>query len=106
MLGLLRPSELLLLYEITTDLDILARQDLLEFLRQESEQHNTSILYATHIFDRLDQWATELASVRDGRISLHCPLSEIQDLQEITARGDTAPLFSLVEGWLKRDAGR
>lgn len=35
-LQLLRPSEILLLDEITTDLDVLARQDFLQFLKVRS----------------------------------------------------------------------
>lgn len=53
MLGLLRPFELLLLDEITTDLDVVTRQDLLAFLREETEKRNVTIVYATHIFDGL-----------------------------------------------------
>ena len=44
---------MLLLDEVTTDLDVLARVDLLEFLRAESERGAT-ILYATHILDGLE----------------------------------------------------
>lgn len=48
---LLKPTSVLLLDEITTDLDLLARQDLLKFLREESDQHGVTIVYCTHIFD-------------------------------------------------------
>jgi len=48
---LLKPTSVLLLDEITTDLDLLARQDLLAFLREESEQRGVTIMYCTHIFD-------------------------------------------------------
>lgn len=48
---LLKPSKVLLLDEITTDLDLLARQDLLVFLREESELRGVTIVYCTHIFD-------------------------------------------------------
>ena len=37
--------QVLLLDEITVDLDVLARADLLEFLKEESEQRGTSIIY-------------------------------------------------------------
>ena len=42
---------MLLLDEITTDLDLLARQDLLAFLREESEERRCCVVYCTHIFD-------------------------------------------------------
>merc|ERR1719353_2521520 len=41
---LLKPCSILLLDEITTDLDLLARQDLLSFLQEESEARGVSIV--------------------------------------------------------------
>ena len=37
--------QVLLLDEITVDLDVLARADLLEFLREESEERKATIVY-------------------------------------------------------------
>ncbi|MBC7974126.1 MAG: ATP-binding cassette domain-containing protein [Myxococcales bacterium] len=99
LLGLARPRELLLLDEITTDLDLIARQDLLAFLREESEQRGTTILYATHIFDTLEHWATDVVYLVGGKIVVHAPMSELPELAEM-------PLVSLVERWLRRDTGR
>ena len=69
LLGLMRPREVLLLDEITTDLDLIARQDLLAFLRRGDRARGTTILYATHIFDTLDRWATDIVYLvgRQGR---------------------------------------
>jgi CCR4-NOT complex subunit CAF16 len=99
LLGLLRPRELLLLDEITTDLDLIARQDLLAFLREETERPGeppTTILYATHIFDTLDRWATDLLYLVAGTIVFHAPISAIAELAD-------QPLVSVVERWLRRD---
>ena len=96
LLGLLRPREVLLLDEITTDLDLIARMDLLDFLREESEQRGTTILYATHIFDALDEWATDLVYIVGGRIRLACPMADVTELASM-------PLVRLVERWLRRD---
>jgi CCR4-NOT complex subunit CAF16 len=96
LLGLVRPRDVLLLDEITTDLDLIARFDLLAFLREESEQRGTTILYATHIFDALDEWATDLVYMVGGRIALVSPLADVAEL-----RG--APLVRVVERWLRRD---
>ena len=98
LLGLLRPRELLLLDEITTDLDLIARQDLLGFLRGESERHGTTILYTTHIFDLLDRWATDVLYLVAGRVVVDAPLAQIPELAG-------APLVAVVERWLRRDAG-
>jgi CCR4-NOT complex subunit CAF16 len=102
LLGLLRPREVLLLDEITTDLDLIARQDLLAFLREETDVRNTTILYATHIFDTLDAWATDLVYLVAGRVVLASPLAEIGELNEMRKK-HTSPLVHLVESWLRRD---
>jgi CCR4-NOT complex subunit CAF16 len=101
LLGLLRPAEVLLLDEITTDLDLVARADLLEFLKEESEQRGATVLYATHIFDRLEEWATHLALLAVGRIRRIDPLARIAELGALRAAGVHSPLSRLVEGWLR-----
>jgi CCR4-NOT complex subunit CAF16 len=99
LLGLLRPRDVLLLDEITTDLDLIARQDLLRFLRSETEQRGTTILYATHIFDTLDRWATDLVYLVAGKVVLHAPMAALPEL----ASPGGEPLVTVVERWLRRD---
>jgi len=103
LLGLLRPREVLLLDEITTDLDLIARQDLLALLREETERPApvpaTTILYATHIFDTLDRWATDVIYLVAGKVVLDAPIAAIPELS-------TDPLVSVVERWLRRDLRR
>ncbi|HET9619752.1 MAG TPA: ATP-binding cassette domain-containing protein [Kofleriaceae bacterium] len=99
LLGLLRPRDVLFLDEITTDLDLIARQDLLAFLREESEQRGTTLLYATHIFDTLDRWATDIVYMAHGVVGVNQPIAELAELA-------TDPLVSIVERWLRRDARR
>jgi CCR4-NOT complex subunit CAF16 len=96
LLALLRPSEVLLLDEVTTDLDVIARADLLAFLRDEP----ATILYATHIFDGLDAWATHLAFLDGGRVRLMARLDEIAELRALA--GAPSPLLRLVERWLRQ----
>ncbi|HSS01985.1 MAG TPA: ATP-binding cassette domain-containing protein [Kofleriaceae bacterium] len=96
LLGLLRRREVLLLDEITTDLDLIARQDLLAFLREESQVGGTTILYATHIFDTLDRWATDIVYLVAGKVVLDTPIAAVSELAE-------QPLVSVVERWLRRD---
>ncbi len=97
LLGLLRPRDILLLDEISTDLDLIARQDLLAFLREESEQRGTTLLYATHIFDTLERWATDIVYMARGVISVNQPMASLTELAD-------RPLVSIVEGWLRRDS--
>jgi CCR4-NOT complex subunit CAF16 len=49
MLQLLRPAEVLLLDEITTDLDLITRQDFLNHLKTEAEAGGSTVVYATHV---------------------------------------------------------
>jgi CCR4-NOT complex subunit CAF16 len=101
LLGLVTPSRLLLLDEITTDLDLLARVELLEFLREESETRGTTILYATHIFDVLEDWATHIALVEDGRLARFSALADLPELQALAEKKSRAPLYRVVEKWLR-----
>jgi CCR4-NOT complex subunit CAF16 len=106
LLGLLRPSEVLLLDEVTTDLDVLARQDLLAFLRRESEEQATTILYASHIFDSLEEWATHLVYMVRGKVALMAPIADIEELHQWRRSGHSTPLLRLVDHWLRRDGGQ
>lgn len=53
-------EQVLLLDEITVDLDVLARADLMAFLKSECEERGATIIYATHIFDGLESWPTHM----------------------------------------------
>ena len=64
--GLMIPYSVLLLDEITVDLDVLGRADLMAFLRRECEERSVTIVYATHIFDGLEEFATHVAFVAGG----------------------------------------
>ena len=59
---------MLLLDEVTVDMDVVGRLDLLAFFEEECAARGATILYATHIFDGLARWATHLALVEDGRL--------------------------------------
>jgi CCR4-NOT complex subunit CAF16 len=104
LLGLMRPRKVLLLDEVTTDLDLLARQDLLAFLAEESTERGTTILYATHILDRLDRWATHLIFMVGGKVTVAAPLAAIPELTETRAHS-SEPLLVVIERWLRRDRG-
>ena len=67
-LGLLKPYQVLLLDEITVDMDVVGRLDLLHFFEQECEERGATVIYATHIFDGLEAWPTHLAYMEDGTL--------------------------------------
>ncbi|TPX55557.1 hypothetical protein PhCBS80983_g05227 [Powellomyces hirtus] len=116
VLGLMEPWELLLLDEVTVDLDVLVRADLLKFLRNETETRGATILYATHIFDGLGGWSSHVAHIMDGQVDVVRDLNSPGGFPELDeqkrlrneARDDPAlidnsPLLLVVEKWLTAD---
>jgi CCR4-NOT complex subunit CAF16 len=101
LIGLLRPSSLLLLDEVTTDLDVVARADLHAFLREESETRGTTLLYATHVLDGLEDWATHLAWLEAGNIRWFGRIQELSELAALRNEGVASPLYRLAERWLR-----
>ena len=55
MLGLVKPFKLLLLDEITSELDIIERRNFLNYLKKETIENNATVIYATHILDELSR---------------------------------------------------
>lgn len=96
-MGLLKPYDVLLMDEITVDMDVLGRMDLLDFFRQECEQRGATIIYATHIFDGLEGWITHIAYLEDGQLVKGGPRSILPALQP------GQKLLHVVEGWLRQE---
>lgn len=84
-MGLMPPWDVLLLDEVTVDLDVLVRHELLEFLKKDSEARGATIICtllpffpvqhirltlnspdATHIFDGLNDFPTHVAHLHLG----------------------------------------
>merc|ERR1711874_876044 len=86
--------------EITVDLDVLGRADMLAWLKADAKKRNATILYATHIFDGLERWATHIAYVAQSKLQLHRPLT---DFPEVTPQ---TGLLKLAEGWLRKENDR
>lgn len=97
-MGLLKPFKVLLLDEITVDLDVLARADLLNFLRKECEERGATIMYATHIFDGLENWPTHIVYVAHGKLQLAMPMDKVKDISKLS-------LMRTVESWLRKERG-
>ncbi|KAK8654196.1 hypothetical protein V6N13_128169 [Hibiscus sabdariffa] len=92
-----RMHKVLLLDEVTVDLDVVARMDLLDFFKEECEQRGATVVYATHIFDGLETWATHLAYIQDGQLKRSEKLTEINELKS------SENLLSVVEAWLRSE---
>ncbi|KAL2129136.1 hypothetical protein VTI74DRAFT_8184 [Chaetomium olivicolor] len=67
-MGLIRPWTVLLLDEITVDLDVWSRAQFLGFLRRETENRECTVVYATHILDNLAGWPTHLVHMHLGTV--------------------------------------
>jgi CCR4-NOT complex subunit CAF16 len=106
LLHLLRPLEVLLLDEVTADLDVAARADLLDLLRDDSERLGTTILYATHVLDGLEAWATHLLYLRGGRVARYARLDEVPEIEALRVRGEPSPLWRLCLDWLRAEQSR
>ncbi|WVZ56735.1 hypothetical protein U9M48_007224 [Paspalum notatum var. saurae] len=95
-MGLLKPFKVLLLDEITVDLDVLARSNLLTYLKNECEERGATIIYATHIFDGLDDWPTHIVYIAHGKLQLALPLEKVKEMSQLS-------LMRTVESWLRKE---
>lgn len=97
-IGLLKPFKVLLLDEVTVDLDALARRSLLDFLKDEARNRGATIVYTTHIFDGMEQWPDHLLFCAAGAVKRFAPISDFPML----ANGETT-MLRLVERWLRSE---
>lgn len=104
-MGLLRPWTILLLDEITVDLDLLSRSNFLNFLKKETETRPCTIVYATHILDNLATWPTHLVHMSLGKVK---KWGSMEDMNVTTADdkrvvSGNSQLGELVLKWLQDD---
>ncbi|OEU20138.1 P-loop containing nucleoside triphosphate hydrolase protein [Fragilariopsis cylindrus CCMP1102] len=104
MIGLVRPFKILLLDEITTSLDVCVRQDLLQWLVKESEERGATILYATHIFDGLDEWASDLFYLTNkGKCGWQGRMEELELYQQLQRDNHPAKMLAIADHWLRKE---
>jgi len=72
--GLMAPWNLLLLDEVTVDLDVMVRQELLQFLIEDTKTRDCTVVYATHIFDGLDNFPTHVCHLQIGSTTTPEPI--------------------------------
>lgn len=103
-IGLLRPFKVLLLDEVTVSLDVVVRQDLLRWLRKESEERGATIIYATHIFDGLDDWPTHFHYLNHrGHTGWQGKMEDLDIYRNLRAKGDPSPILRIAETWLRAE---
>ena len=66
MIALLKPFRLVLIDEFLSELDIVVRDNMFHYLKKECKLRNGSIIYATHVFDDLDQWMDNVVYISNG----------------------------------------
>ncbi|ORX41753.1 P-loop containing nucleoside triphosphate hydrolase protein [Piromyces finnis] len=106
VLGLINPFKVLLLDEVTVDLDVLVRSSLIKFLKEESETRNVTIVYATHIFDGIGDWPTHVAHLAEKHIKEFYTIDEVMNFPEVKNQKIhifNSLLLTIVEKWLRED---
>ncbi|KAG6854800.1 hypothetical protein C0991_001227 [Blastosporella zonata] len=102
--GLMVPWDVLLLDEVTVDLDVLVRDDLLSFLKADSEERGATILYATHIFDGLSNFPTHVTHMRLGSVIAPPAAWPVTSASPLASQFPTpTTLYTLALQWLKED---
>lgn len=99
-MGLLRPWRILLLDEITVDLDVLSRSNFLGFLKRETESRPCTIIYATHILSNLTSWPSHLVHMHLGRVK---EWGSVDGFEIDSMQSSGVQLEDLVLRWLKDD---
>merc|ERR1712070_1197605 len=89
-----------LMDEITSDLDIFAREGILTFLKGESEIRGCTIFYCTHIFDHLEGWASHMLHLSKGGVVRACAMDEVDEYSKLCSGGCLTPLYSLIRNWM------
>ena len=74
--ALLNRPKLLICDEPTSALDPVGRKEILDILLAVKEQ--TTVLFSTHILSDVERICTDVAFLKDGKIDLQGPLSEIK----------------------------
>lgn len=107
MIKLLRPFKLCIIDEFAADLDIFSRNRFFNYLTKECKERGASVVYATHIFDQADGWASHIAFMQLNRtLSPIHRLTEFEPYQEVLSRAGTerafCPMYVLVLEELER----
>merc|ERR1719162_1808566 len=89
--------------EITTDLDLYAREGLLDFLKRETETKGATVFYATHIFDSLATWATHCLHFTKAKVAKCCKMEDLKEYHDRVANGTRCPLYSVMKEWIFRE---
>ena len=79
---------LYILDEVTADLDIVVRENLLAWLKVQAVKRQCTVILATHIMDGINEWATRLLYFEHGSVKYDLKVKE--DL----------PLYPMIRNWM------
>lgn len=107
MIKLLRPFKVCIIDEFAAELDIFSRSRFFDYLGMECEQRGAVVVYATHIFDHADMWASHVMFMQlDKTLSPVHSLDTYAPYQEILARSGKeramCPMYTLCLEELER----
>jgi CCR4-NOT complex subunit CAF16 len=107
MIKLLRPFKLCIIDEFAAELDIFSRSRFFDYLSKECALRGAAVVYATHIFDHADIWASHVTFMQlDKTLSPIYDLSVYQPYQDILNRTGKnramCPMYTLVLEELER----
>ncbi len=74
--GIFHDPELLILDEITSGLDPVARCDILQMIHQLQREGKTIIL-SSHVLEEIEQVCTTVGIIQNGRLLVKCSLAEL-----------------------------
>jgi len=94
MLALLKPFKLLLIDEFLNELDVVIRDKFFKYVDKECKLRNSSVIYATHIFDNLDKWADKVIYISNGNCS---------NIEDIDKFNTSSNLFESVKNKILND---
>lgn len=79
-LNLIQPFTICLLDEITVNLDLLVKDKFMNYLKKETITRDCCVIYVTHIFDGLDDWATRLLYLKNNKEIEEHNITDISDM--------------------------
>eukprot|EP00759_Apiculatamorpha_spiralis_P026416 PhF_6_TR29363/c0_g1_i1/m.43205/K12608/CAF16; CCR4-NOT complex subunit CAF16 len=75
LLGLLKQKRVILLDECANDIDAVDRLRILQYFQEQSITLGVTVVFATHILDGLETWATRVVALQGGKVVHNEPVN-------------------------------
>jgi len=99
-LALLKPRDVILLDEVTAELDLLTRESLLAFLKEESES-GIPVIICTHNFEGLDGWPTHAVLIHEGTVAASVTSDElVKNFESKTGPAAAGLVSQAISAWM------